>query len=150
MPVDVCGCPRIWAPERGWCPIKWSRLASLGRLPLLVQSTNLLKTRRGPRLAPGGGEDGANDERHPANRSKHRQRLVDLALHDLTKNQLTITKVTDSKDQVVVADAWRGRGKASEIELDSCRASVWTISGGRATVVVFYAERPEPLEAASL
>ncbi len=62
----------------------------------------------------------------------------------------TAERIIDTADQVVVADVWLGRGKASGIELDSRRASVWTISGGKAAGVVFYDERPDPLEAAGL
>jgi ketosteroid isomerase-like protein len=62
----------------------------------------------------------------------------------------TAERIIDTADQVVAADVWRGRGKASGIELDSRRASVWTISGGKATQVVFYGDRSEAFEAAGL
>ncbi|MEO7197481.1 MAG: nuclear transport factor 2 family protein [Solirubrobacterales bacterium] len=59
-------------------------------------------------------------------------------------------RIIETADKVVAAEVWRGRGKASGIELDSLRASVWTISGGKATDVVFYVDRSEALEAAGL
>ncbi len=57
--------------------------------------------------------------------------------------------IIEKDDEVVTADVWRGRGKGSGIELDSRRASAWTISGGKATQVVFYDDR-SALEAAGL
>jgi ketosteroid isomerase-like protein len=62
----------------------------------------------------------------------------------------TAERIVETAEHVVVADVWRGRGKASGIELDSRRASAWTISGGKATEVVFHDQRPDPLEAAGI
>jgi ketosteroid isomerase-like protein len=69
------------------------------------------------------------------------------AYEDMTA---TAERLIDTADQVVAVEVWRGRGRASGIEMEEPAGSVWTMSGGKATHVVFYGEVSEALEAAGL
>jgi ketosteroid isomerase-like protein len=59
-------------------------------------------------------------------------------------------QIIDAGDRVVVIARWRGRGKASGIELAERAGSVWTISDGKVTRVENYRDPADALEAAGL
>ena len=63
---------------------------------------------------------------------------------------LTAEQIIDAGDRVVTVESWRARGKASGAEAEARQASVWTISDGKITRIVGYADPAEALEAAGL
>jgi ketosteroid isomerase-like protein len=69
------------------------------------------------------------------------------ALGDVT---WTAEQIIDAGDRVVTVESWRARGKASGAEAEARQASVWTISDGKITRIVGYADPAEALEAAGL
>jgi len=62
----------------------------------------------------------------------------------------TAERIIDAGDRVVAVGVWRGRGKASGIDVETRQGSVWTISGGKVTRMVNYGDPAEALEAAGL
>jgi ketosteroid isomerase-like protein len=62
----------------------------------------------------------------------------------------TAEQIIEAGELVVAMEVWRGRGKASGAPTEVRQASVWTLSRGKVTTVVVYADRAEALEAAGL
>jgi ketosteroid isomerase-like protein len=62
----------------------------------------------------------------------------------------TAEQIVEAGELVVAMELCRGRGKASGVPTEVRQASVWTLSGGKVTTVVVYADRAEALEAAGL
>ena len=59
-------------------------------------------------------------------------------------------RFVDAGDQVVVLAEWRGRGKASGVDIKWPHGVVWTLRDGKVTSIVSYADPADALEAAGL
>jgi hypothetical protein len=62
-----------------------------------------------------------------------------------------IEELIDAGDQVISVSTWRGRGRASGVEVEwKHHAGIWTIHDGKIVRVVWFRTRVEALEAAGL
>jgi ketosteroid isomerase-like protein len=63
---------------------------------------------------------------------------------------MTVERLVDAGDQVVVVAVWRGRGKTSGALTEWRHGQVWTLRHGRVTSVTAYREPNDALKAAGL
>ena len=64
--------------------------------------------------------------------------------------RMDVERFIDARDRVVVIATMRGRGSASDVEIERRHGSVWTIRDGKAVRFQWFYEPDEALEAAGL
>ena len=96
-----------------------------------------------PILAPAGGETHGIEELARGMRDMLRE-------WEKGSGTATAERILDAGEDVVSVETWRGRGRASGIELEVRQACIWSFSDGKVTRMIRYGDPTEALEAAGL
>ena len=94
-------------------------------------------------LAPTGGETHGIEE-------LTRGMLDFLREWEKGSGSATAERIVEAGEDVVSIETWRGRGKASGLEVETPQACVWSVSSGKITRMIRYGDPAEALEAAGL
>jgi ketosteroid isomerase-like protein len=96
-----------------------------------------------PILAPAGGETHGIEE-------LARGMLDMLREWEQGSGTATAERIIEAEEHVVSVETWRGRGRASGVEIEMPQACIWSISDGKITRMIRYGDPAEALEAAGL
>lgn len=67
------------------------------------------------------------------------------AMEDLVEDCLELTEAPD--EHVISRAAWRGRGRASGLEVEMCQSILWTVADGSVKKVEWFQSRQEAVAA---